>query len=186
MTLTTSYDYGNGMSGPARPTADIGSVDWPLMPITASQESEIPTSLTATSNFKLGRLGDGAAVTRPTRFTVNGRLEDGTTPHFTPTCMARLISTCIPLYQPDGRLAVPPDDWAELRAIVEDEGGSLDFEETSKRGFIFGGHHGLPVYAVSISVPDGIDEADIIGRVDPALKAIIRRNLMPVPEHQGV
>jgi len=185
MTKATPCDDGNVMSGAPQPMADIGSADCPLMLMTMSQVGEIPTPPTATPKFKLERPGDGAAVTRPARPAVHGRLEDGTTSPFTPTRMARLISTCIPLYQPDGRLAVPPDDWAELRAIVEDEGGSLDFEETSKRGFIFGGHQGLPVYAVSISVPDGIDEAELIGRVDPALKAIIRRNLMPVPEHQG-
>ncbi len=136
------------------------------------------------TDARLERQGDGADVTRPATLVGFGRQEDGATHPLTLTTMSRLITTCIPTHQPDGKLAVPPDDWAQLRAVIEDEGGSLDLEETSKRGFIFGGHHGLPVYSVEITLPDEVDPVAAMRRIDPTLKAIIRRNLAPELQEQ--
>ncbi|HNX50763.1 MAG TPA: hypothetical protein PLS53_11785 [Thermoanaerobaculaceae bacterium] len=98
--------------------------------------------------------------------------------------MSQVISTRIPVYQPTGQLSVPPDDLATLRAIVEDEGGTLDLEEINERGFIFGDHKGLPVFKVGVTVPDDIDPDAVLERLDPALKATIRRNLTPAPDTQ--
>jgi len=133
---------------------------------------------------RLERQGDGVDVTHPTTLVGYGRQEDGATHPLTITTMSRFITTCIPTYQPDGKLSVPPDDWAQLRAVIEDEGGSLDLEETSKRGFIFGGHQGLPVYSVEITLPDEVDPVAAMQRIDPTLKAIIRRNLTPERQEQ--
>lgn len=144
--------------------------------------TELEADPQAEPNLEQGR--GGADVTHPTTLVAHGRREDGATYPFTPTTMSRLITTCIPIHQPDGRLAIPPDDWAHLRAVVEDEGGTLDLEETTKRGFIFGGHHGLPVYSVAITLPDEVDAVAAMHRIDPALKEIVRRNLTPEPQEQ--
>ncbi|MBP7797412.1 MAG: hypothetical protein KA072_02160 [Thermoanaerobaculaceae bacterium] len=137
-----------------------------------------------TPNPKLEREEDRAFLTCFTPIAVRGRQEGGAQLPFTSTPMSNVISTRIPVYQPTGRLAVPPDDVATLRAIVEDEGGTFDFEETKERGFIFGDHRGLPVYRLGVSVPDGIDADTVLERLDPAVKAMIRRNLAPVSDTQ--
>lgn len=126
---------------------------------------------------KLERKEDRAPLTHVTLLAVHGRREGGTFPFFTLTSMTRIIHTFLPVSQPDGRLVIPPDEWAALRAIVDDEGGSLDVEETTLRGFHFGSHAGLPVYELRVSLPDGVDQTELVERLHPALKAMIRRNL---------
>lgn len=126
---------------------------------------------------KLERKEDRAPLTHVTLHAVYGRREGGTFTFFTLISMTRIIHTFLPVSQPDGRLVIPPDEWAALRAIVDDEGGSLDVEETTLRGFHFGSHAGLPVYELRVSLPDGVDQAELMERLHPALKAMIRRNL---------
>ena len=137
-----------------------------------------------TLKFKLEREEDRTHLTRLTPIAVRGRQEGGAQLTSTSTPMSNVISTRIPVYQPTGRLSVPPDEVAELRAIVEDEGGTFDFEETKERGFIFGEHRGLPVYRLGVSVPDGIDADTFLERLDPADNAMIRRNLTTIPDTQ--
>lgn len=125
----------------------------------------------------------GVAVTRLSS-RVDGRLEDGTTHPLTPTPMPRTLFTCIPIYQPDGRLAIPADEWAALRAIIDYEGGTLEYAETIKRGFHFGQFRGLPVYEISVTMPDGVDPDELLERLHPALKDMIKRNLTPASAGQ--
>lgn len=137
-----------------------------------------------TPKSKLERREDRADLTLLTPNVVHGRREGGISTPSTPTPMSQRISTCIPVYQPSGRLSVPADDLATLRAIVEDEGGSLDFEETSERGFICGDCQGLPVFKLGVTLPDNVDPNAVLEQLHPAVKAMIRRNLTPVPATQ--
>jgi hypothetical protein len=138
------------------------------------RELEAPMTTPAT---KLERKENRASLTHVTLHAVYGRREGGAFTSFTLTSMTRIIRTFLPVFQPDGRLVIPPDAWAALRAIIDDEGGSLDVEESTLRGFHFGSHSGLPVYDLRVNLPDGVDQAELMERLHPALKTMIRRNL---------
>jgi len=134
-------------------------------------------------NTALEREEARALVTSITTGVLPGRHGGGTPYHLHPDPM-RIISTNIPVYQPDGRLSIPPDDVAELRTFVEAAGGSLDFDTVTKCGFIFGTHRGLPVYELAISLADDVDQAAFLERLDVVLRAIISRNLLPITQTQ--
>jgi hypothetical protein len=133
------------------------------------------------SKPKLERREVRPFLTPLTPNAVHGRREGGTLIPSTPTPMSHIVSTCIPVYQPTGRLSVSPDDLVTLRAITEDEGGTFDFEETKERGYIFGDHKGLPVFKLGVTLPDDIDANTVLERLHPAVMAMIRRNLTPEP-----
>lgn len=179
------------MSSAAKILIVISMLVTATMPATITSEANLPASgeirlsvITIPTNAepKLERRW-GVVVTRLCS-RVHGRLEDGTTHSLTPTPMARTLFTCIPIYQPDGQLAVPADEWAALRAIVDYEGGTLEYAETVKRGFHFGQFRGLPVYEISVTMPDGVDPDELLERLHPALKDMIKRNLTLAPAGQ--
>jgi len=136
------------------------------------------------TDSRLERQREVPRHTHPTRHEAHGRLEDGTTYSLTVTTMANVISTCIPTHQPNGTLAVPAEFWSQLRIFIGQLGGSLEVEETRKRGFIFGDCKGLPVYQLVVTLPDDVDVEDALSKIDQTLKHMIRGFLTPAVQEQ--
>lgn len=128
-----------------------------------------------TTTFALERARAGTARPGTTAGPLYCRHNHGT-PYHIPTSPMSIITTAILFYQPDGRLVIAPDDVAALRAAIESRGGHLEFEEALRRGFIYGAFNGLPVYDLTITLPDDVDARTVMAEIDPLIKALVRRN----------
>lgn len=181
--ILTVADNVIGISPASGTTMTIPSPVTTDMLLTTIPASVVEVGNSLSHDSELERQGEA----RVTRLAVHahGRQEDGTPHPLTSTTMANVIITNIPHYQPNGTLAIPADYWAQFRGFITQLGGDLEFEETRKRGFIFG-EEGLWVYQLTITLPDDADVETTLRMIDATLKAAIRGHLTPAPAVEPV